>query len=88
MWRKKDESMRNASTSANDGSHKEHPEKVVSERWSSLKRSFNDNFVRLCGYKVNDVSNFEAFTQYLYRPTDPASLGVARALFGNSICRL
>lgn len=56
--------------------------KFVSEHWSSLKSSFNNTFERLFGFKIRDVSSFESFTQFLYRPTDPASLGVARALFG------
>lgn len=80
MWKKKDEPTNNASTSPNDGSHV----KFASERGSSLKLSFNNNFERLFGFKISDVSSFEKFAQFLYRPTDPASLGVARALFGES----
>jgi len=82
MWKKKDDSTRNASTSPNNGSHVGNSTKFVSERWSSLKPSFNNNFERLFGFKISDVLNFEKFVQFLYRPTDPASLGVARALFG------
>lgn len=81
MW--KDESKRNISTSPNNGLHVENPLKYLSRRWSSLKQSFNNNFKRLFDFKTSNVSNFEKFIQFLYRPTDPASLGVARALFGN-----
>ncbi|XP_011879676.1 PREDICTED: vitamin K-dependent gamma-carboxylase isoform X2 [Vollenhovia emeryi] len=76
MWREKDEPTKNASTS--DGSRVKNVMKFVSEHWSS----FNNNLERLCGLKISDVSSFEKFTQFLYRPTDPASLGMARALFG------
>lgn len=85
MWRKKDEPKENASTSSNDGSSVKNFIKFVSEPWSSLKSPFNNTFERLFGLKISDVSNFERFTQFLYRPTDPASLGVARALFGKLI---
>lgn len=45
-------------------------------------RIIEDKFERLCGFKLDDLSSFEKFTALLYRPTDPASLGVVRALFG------
>lgn len=82
MWKKKDEPTKNASTSPNDGSLVKNFMKFMSEHWSSLKLLLNNNFKKLLGLKISDVSNFEKFTQFLYRPTDPASLGVARALFG------
>lgn len=82
MWRKKDEPKKNTSTSTIYESHVEKSVKFVSERWLSLKPSLNNNFERLFGFKISDVSSFEKFTQFLYRPTDSASLGVARALFG------
>ncbi|XP_012228359.1 vitamin K-dependent gamma-carboxylase [Linepithema humile] len=78
--RKTDETE-NASTSPNDGSHIENSTNFV-PKCSSLKQSFNNNFKRLFDFKVSDVSSFEKFTQFLYRPSDPASLGVVRALFG------
>lgn len=78
MW--KDESKRNISTSPNNV---ENLVKYLSGCWSSLKQSFNNNFERLFNFKTSNVSNFEKFIKFLYRPTDPASLGVARALFGN-----
>lgn len=74
----------NASTSPNNGSHIENSTNFVL-KCSSLKQSFNNNFKRLFDFNVSDVSNFEKFAQFLYRPSDPASLGVARALFGKSI---
>ncbi|EFN74492.1 Vitamin K-dependent gamma-carboxylase [Camponotus floridanus] len=76
MW--ENESKRNISTSPNNVENV----KYLSGRWSSLKQSFNNNFKRLFNFKTSNVSNFEKFIQFLYRPTDPASLGVARALFG------
>ncbi|EZA52552.1 hypothetical protein DMN91_005843 [Ooceraea biroi] len=82
MWRKKDESSKNTSASLHNGSHVRNTARAVPQYWSSLKESCNINFERLLGFKVGDVSSFEKFTQFLYRPTDPASLGVARALFG------
>lgn len=45
-------------------------------------RTIEDKFERLCGFKLDDLLSFERFTALLYRPTDPASLGVVRALFG------
>ncbi|EGI61953.1 PREDICTED: vitamin K-dependent gamma-carboxylase [Acromyrmex echinatior] len=82
MWKKKDGPEKNASTSPNDGSYIKNYVTFVSERWSLLKSWFNNNFERLFSFKISDVSSFEKFVQLLYRPTDPASLGVARALFG------
>ncbi|XP_066594912.1 vitamin K-dependent gamma-carboxylase [Prorops nasuta] len=55
------------------------------ERWrSSLpsKESIDQKIESTCGFRLEDISSFEKITQFLYRPTDPASLGVARALFG------
>jgi len=85
MWKKKDGPEKNTFTSPNDGSYIENYVTFVSERWSSLKSWFNNNFERLFSFKISDVSSFEKFVQFLYRPTDPASLGVARALFGEPI---
>ncbi|XP_039307001.1 vitamin K-dependent gamma-carboxylase isoform X2 [Solenopsis invicta] len=82
MWKNKNEPTKDTSTSSKDGPHTHNSVKFVSERWSSLKSSFNNNIERLFGFKLSDVSSFEKFTQFLYRPTDPASLGVVRALFG------
>ncbi|XP_025156701.1 vitamin K-dependent gamma-carboxylase isoform X2 [Harpegnathos saltator] len=78
--RKRDESARNAPTSTDDRSHVANSTRTASGRWPSWAPSIN--FEKFCGCKVSDVSSFENFTRFLYRPTDPASLGVARALFG------
>ncbi|KZC12277.1 Vitamin K-dependent gamma-carboxylase [Dufourea novaeangliae] len=45
---------------------------------SSITRKFE----RFCGFRLDDVSSFDKFTNLLYQPTDAASLGVVRALFG------
>ncbi|XP_014206982.1 vitamin K-dependent gamma-carboxylase [Copidosoma floridanum] len=41
-----------------------------------------DMFERLTGFACEDLCSFEGFARAMYRPVDPASLGVARALFG------
>ncbi|XP_053596618.1 vitamin K-dependent gamma-carboxylase isoform X1 [Microplitis demolitor] len=43
---------------------------------------FKDKFENCCGFSWSDLKSFDNFVRLLYRPTDPASLGVARALFG------
>ncbi|KAK0075118.1 hypothetical protein PV325_007335 [Microctonus aethiopoides] len=43
---------------------------------------FKNDFERVFGFSLNELLNFDDFVKLLYRPTDPASLGVARALFG------
>lgn len=45
---------------------------------------FKDKFENCCGFSWSDLKSFDNFVRLLYRPTDPASLGVARALFGKS----
>lgn len=44
--------------------------------------TMENTFERVCGFKLDDLASFERFTALLYRPTDPTSLGVVRALFG------
>ncbi|CAL7951877.1 unnamed protein product [Xylocopa violacea] len=44
--------------------------------------SSKSSFERLCGFSPSDISSFEKFAALLHRPTDPACLGVVRALFG------
>ncbi|XP_046752619.1 vitamin K-dependent gamma-carboxylase [Diprion similis] len=39
-------------------------------------------FEEVCGFRLGDLKNYEKFVALMYRPTNPASLGVARALFG------
>lgn len=46
--------------------------------WRNFKKSF-ENFA---GFQIDDLTTFEKFVKLLYRPTDPSSLGVSRALFG------
>ncbi|KAI4498557.1 hypothetical protein M0802_006263 [Mischocyttarus mexicanus] len=44
--------------------------------------SLYEKFENACGFKLIELSSFENFVKLLYRPTDPASLGLTRALFG------
>lgn len=39
-------------------------------------------FENVCGFRLDDLKSYEKFVALMYRPTDPASLGVARAFFG------
>lgn len=66
------------------------PSEVESERdkgdggrYYVVLREVENRFEKLCGFKLGDLSSFESFAALLYRPSDPASLGVVRALFGN-----
>ena len=47
--------------------------------WS---RKLYEKFKRFSGFEFDDLCSFERFTDLMYRPTDSASLGVVRALFG------
>ncbi|XP_006616444.1 vitamin K-dependent gamma-carboxylase [Apis dorsata] len=65
------------------------PSEVESERdkgdggrYYAVLREVENRFEKLCGFKLGDLSSFESFAALLYRPSDPASLGVVRALFG------
>ncbi|XP_011302375.1 vitamin K-dependent gamma-carboxylase [Fopius arisanus] len=46
------------------------------------RESIDNKLESLWGFKLSDLTNYERFVELLYRPTDGASLGVARALFG------
>ncbi|XP_024943980.1 vitamin K-dependent gamma-carboxylase isoform X2 [Cephus cinctus] len=46
------------------------------------KKTLFDNFEKISGFSIDNFTSYENFVRLLYRPTDPASLGVARALFG------
>ena len=46
--------------------------------WCEMRESFE----KCQGFKLKDLTSFHRFVRLMYRPTDPASLGVARALFG------
>ncbi|XP_043275488.1 vitamin K-dependent gamma-carboxylase isoform X2 [Venturia canescens] len=50
----------------------------VGSTWSRMR----DSFEKCQGFQLSDLTSYEKFVGLLYRPTDPASLGVARALFG------
>ncbi|XP_053994266.1 vitamin K-dependent gamma-carboxylase [Hylaeus volcanicus] len=78
MWRKS-RKLANSETSA-FGFEKECNKHV--KQSLGVRYSIEKNFEKLCGFQLQDLSSFERFTLLLYRPTDPASLGVVRALFG------
>ncbi|XP_012262131.2 vitamin K-dependent gamma-carboxylase [Athalia rosae] len=42
----------------------------------------DEKFEKVCGFRLSDLQSYKKFVALMYRPTDPASLGVARALFG------
>ncbi|XP_063973510.1 vitamin K-dependent gamma-carboxylase [Diachasmimorpha longicaudata] len=50
--------------------------RIPSRQWISQKMK------DLWGFGLDEITNYERFVEFLYRPTDAASLGVARALFG------
>ncbi|XP_076754527.1 gamma-glutamyl carboxylase isoform X2 [Xylocopa sonorina] len=78
MWRKSRQlASSRCSTSETKNGHDKH-DKERHFAPCSAKSSFET----LCGFSLNDVSSLEKFTTLLYRPTDPASLGVVRAVFG------
>lgn len=49
-----------------------------------LLRKARVTFEKLCGFACDDLRSFEGLTVAMYRPTDPACLGVCRALFGKT----
>lgn len=78
MWRK---SRRLASSQPCETETKSECDKRDKQRFPGL-RSIENNLERVCGLELKDLSSFSRLTELLYRPTDPASLGVIRALFG------
>ncbi|OAD57753.1 Vitamin K-dependent gamma-carboxylase, partial [Eufriesea mexicana] len=78
MWRK---SRRLANSQPCETETKSECDKRDKQRFPGL-RSIENNLERVCGFELKDLSSFSRFTELLYRPTDPASLGVIRALFG------
>lgn len=76
MWRKSRQ-LANARVCPSEESDKEDE-----GRYRAVLREVGNRFEELCGFKLADLSSFESFVALLYRPTDPASLGVVRALFG------
>lgn len=78
MWRK---SRKLASSEAHAPGTKKECNKLGNQSLGT-RYSIEENIGRLWGFRLNDLSSFEKFTTLLYQPTDPASLGVVRALFG------
>ncbi|KAG6797464.1 Vitamin K-dependent gamma-carboxylase [Apis mellifera caucasica] len=76
MWRKSRQ-LANARVCPSEESDKEDE-----GRYRAVLREVGNRFEELCGFKLADLSSFESFVALLYRPTDPASLGVVRAFFG------
>ncbi|KAH0564429.1 vitamin K-dependent gamma-carboxylase [Cotesia glomerata] len=54
----------------------------IESKFGFCDSKFFSNFESACGFKFEDLKSFDKFVALLYRPTDPASLGVVRALFG------
>ncbi|XP_076618257.1 gamma-glutamyl carboxylase [Colletes latitarsis] len=78
MWRK-------SRKLANTGTHTLGIEKECEKQDKQslgIRRSIEKKFEKLCGFRLDDLSSFDKFTVLLYRPSDPASLGIVRALFG------
>ncbi|CAB3366213.1 Hypothetical predicted protein [Cloeon dipterum] len=48
----------------------------------SSTRCDEGTFAKLFGFDTSDLASFKCLLVLLYRPTDPASLGVVRCLFG------
>ncbi|CAK9798058.1 Vitamin K-dependent gamma-carboxylase [Anthophora plagiata] len=71
MWKKSERLIRSETCTS----------EIRNESKKQDKQSFN-KFEKFCGFSPSDLSSFNKFTALLYRPADPASLGVVRALFG------
>ncbi|KAG8225022.1 hypothetical protein J437_LFUL006033 [Ladona fulva] len=75
--------LRQRTTSSGDGSNER-----SSAKWKSKKNTKQhsedklDSFERLFGFKLTDLASWDSFVRLLFRPSDPACLGVVRALFG------
>lgn len=44
--------------------------------------TFSSKFERLSGFQLKDLTSWDRFVKLMFRPTDPASLGITRVLFG------
>ncbi|KAK9298714.1 hypothetical protein QLX08_008077 [Tetragonisca angustula] len=75
--RRKGRQLANSQLSADGKSERDEHDKLTFPRCT-----MENTFERVCGFKLDDLASFERFTALLYRPTDPTSLGVVRALFG------
>uniref|UniRef100_A0A8D8HN44 Vitamin K-dependent gamma-carboxylase n=1 Tax=Culex pipiens TaxID=7175 RepID=A0A8D8HN44_CULPI len=51
-------------------------------RWSEFRARLAGWFTAYCGHDLRCLQSLDSFTALMYRPTDGAALGVARALFG------
>ncbi|KAL1395754.1 hypothetical protein pipiens_011011 [Culex pipiens pipiens] len=51
-------------------------------RWSEFRARLAGWFIAYCGHDLRCLQSLDSFTALMYRPTDGAALGVARALFG------
>lgn len=78
MWRK---SRKLASAQARASTDTEQCSRLGSQSFGARYR-IEEKFEKLWRFWLKDLSSFDSFTKLLYRPTDPASLGVVRALFG------
>ncbi|XP_015172992.1 PREDICTED: vitamin K-dependent gamma-carboxylase [Polistes dominula] len=81
---KSESSSSSSSSSISDQTIIEDNEKTLEMNKLKInsKCSYYEKFEEACGFKFIDICNFENFVRLLYRPTDPANLGVTRALFG------
>lgn len=72
-------------TDLSDGSSGKDDNKPEEKSWKSSLFDIlpsDESFENVCGFRLSDLSTYDKFVALMYRPTDPASLGVARALFG------
>lgn len=53
--------------------------------WSNVlpaMEKIKNEFEKFTNFSLDELMNFDRVVKLLYRPTDPASLGIVRALFG------
>ena len=84
MWNRK-KSVNEETSRKNKNNECDNNKKNKLKFWNLVKLScenFDKIFENLFGFQLADLSSFEKFVRLLYRPTDPSSLGVTRALFG------
>ncbi|OXU20747.1 hypothetical protein TSAR_007390 [Trichomalopsis sarcophagae] len=62
--------------------HSDEDSAVEETKVKLLPRKARETFEQLCGFACDDLRSFGRLTTAMYRPTDPACLGVCRALFG------
>ncbi|XP_051155289.1 vitamin K-dependent gamma-carboxylase-like isoform X2 [Leptopilina boulardi] len=81
MWKRK-KSDTNCQNEENDNKNKKQYELKISTSKICLRQNFQRNFENFTGFQIDELTTFKKFVKLLYRPTDPSSLGVTRALFG------